>query len=174
MTTMTADTDPILSDPKPLTLVSGLEINVERLKTRQMMRLMRILTRGAGDALTGMKIDGDTDAAEFTGQLLAAVVFSIPEAEDETVDFVRSMVSPVGIVARPNKEQREQNETLLMRLDSEFQNPEPEDLITVLEKVVEVEAPHLVALGKRVAALLKVQRMNLAARTPKNSSEVTS
>lgn len=174
MTTVNEDVDTIISDPTPLVLTSGIEVNVERLKTRQLMRLMKILTRGAGAAVAEMRIGEDTDASEFAGQMVAAIIFSIPEAENETIEFVRSMVSPVGIVSRPNKEQREANQEIIERLDVEFDNPEPEDLVSVLEQVVTVEAEHLVALGKRLAALLKVQQKIQAAKKPKNSSEATS
>lgn len=175
MTTVNIDVDTIASEPAPLVLSSGLTVLVERLKTRQMMRLMKILTRGAGSALSSLRIGEDADISEFAGQMLATVVFSIPEAEDETIDFVRCMVVPADLNLTPRtKADREANEARLMALDAEFVNPEIEDLVSVLEQVITTEAPHLVALGKRLALLIKAQQKNQEARTPSDSSKATS
>lgn len=158
---MTTEMDVLDSAPAEVTLSSGRKVRVERLRTRQTMRLMKILTRGAGDALG--TIDFSAGAEEAGPALLAAVIFSIPEAEDETIDFVRSMISPADLITDPrSKPEREVNESLQASLDDEFDNPDLDDLVTVLEKVIAVEAPHLVALGKRLAALLKVARQTTA------------
>lgn len=177
MTTGNADIDTIISDPAPLVLSSGLTVLVERLKTRQMMRLMKIVTRGAGGALSDLRMEAGEGAREFASKFLAAIVFSIPEAEDETLSFVRSMVTPSGlIVARGgiSKAEEEINENLLSAVDDAFDNPDLEDLVLVLERIVTVEAPHLVSLGKRLALLLKVQQQAQAAKSPKTSSKATS
>lgn len=175
MTTVNIDVDTLASEPVPLVLSSGLTVLVERLKTRQMMRLMKILTRGAGSALSSLRVGEDSDISEFAGQLLATVVFSIPEAEDETIDFVRCMVTPANLIVSPRTtEDREANEARLAALDAEFENPEIEDLVTVLEQVITVEAPHLVALGKRLALLIKTQQKSQDAKRPKTSSKATS
>lgn len=156
MTTENADIDTIASAPTDLTLVSGTKVQVERLKTRQLMRLMKILTRGAGPALSDLSFE---DGAELAGQVLATVAFSIPEAEEETIEFVQSMVSPVGLIDNPRSgPEHEVNIGLIEALEAEMRNPELEDLISVLERVITVEAPHLVALGKRLALLLKVAK----------------
>jgi hypothetical protein len=164
MTTET-DTDLIASESGPVTLVSGRQVNVERLRTRQTMRLMKILTRGGGAALADIDLSsGDQDAAVA---LLGAVIFSIPEAEDETIDFVRSMVTPVGLVADPrSRPEIEVNDALFANLADEFENPELDDLVTVLERVIKVEAPHLIALGKRLALLVKTFQQSETAKAP--------
>jgi hypothetical protein len=110
MTTVNTDIDTLASEPVPITLESGTEILIERLKTRQLMRLLKIVTTGAGDVLTELKFSADMDTAEFTGQLLGAVILSIPEAEDETIDFLKTMVLPKGLIADPkSKPEREIN-----------------------------------------------------------------
>ena len=43
-------------------------------------------------------------------------------------------------------------ERLLLR--AELRDPELDDLITIVEEVVKIEGPHILALGKRLAALL--------------------
>lgn len=177
MTTVNLDIDTITSQPHPLVLSSGRQVWVERLKTRQLMRLMKILTRGAGAALGDLRVSDTDTTADFVGQLVATILFAIPDAEDETVDFVRGMVTPVGLIQiQPgghalSKAEVEINQNLLVELDEEFSNPELEDLVSVLEAVATVEAPHLVALGNRLAVLLKVQQSSRAAKKPAASSK---
>jgi hypothetical protein len=170
MTTVNTDIDTVASDPSPLVLSSGLAVNVERLKTRQLMRLMKILTRGPGPALADLDFSNLGNNEEFAGQLLATVVFSIPEAEEETVDFVRSMVTPARLIEDPKtKAEFGSNEEAFERLFREMDNPEIDDLVSVLEIVIRTEAPHLVALGKRLALLIKTQQ-SLAGSKPSASS----
>lgn len=168
MTTVNTDIDTVASEPEPLVLSTGLPVEIQRLKTRQTMRLMKILTRGAGAALSDLNFSGDEDNMT---QLLGTVLFSIPEAEDETVEFIRSMLLPAGLIADPRtKAENEANAALLDRLDEEMDNPELDDLVTIFEKVVELERDHLTALGKRVAALLKVARPTPMSKKPRGSS----
>lgn len=164
MTTET-DTDLIAAEAAPVVLLNGHKVNVERLRTRQTMRLMKILTRGGGAALTDIDFSGSqTDAAV---SLLGAVIFSIPEAEDETVEFIRSMVTPVGLIHDPrSKPEIEVNDGLWEQISEDFENPELEDLISVLERVIVVEAPHLMSLGKRLALLMKTFQQSETAKAP--------
>jgi len=173
---MTTDTELITSDPEPLVLSTGTEVLVERLKTRQLMRLMKILTRGAGAALTDLNFDDSTSRDDFVAQLVMTVVFSIPEAEDETIDFVRSMVSPAGLIQGRglSKPENEINASKYAEVDAEFMNPELEDLVSVIERVANNERDHLTSLGKRLAVLLKTQQKSQAASQRKASSKRTS
>jgi hypothetical protein len=129
------------------------------------MRLMKILTRGGGAALQDIDFTGGQDEAAVA--LLGAVIFSIPEAEDETIEFVKSMVSPVGLIADPrSKPEHEVNDGLWESLNERFENPELDDLVTVLEVVIKTEAPHLIALGKRLALLVKTFQQGEKAKAP--------
>ena len=92
MATVNNDVDAILAEPQILTLESGLPINVLRIRTRATMSLLKILTRGAGEALATIRFGEGTSQEEFTGQLLGAVILSIPEAEDETIEFIQRVV----------------------------------------------------------------------------------
>src|ERR1700759_5288091 len=89
--------DPI---PDHVILKSGLRVELESLRARQFFKLLRIVTHGA---LPGMRESGlfnmdgmDTD--EFMGRLLSVTLLSIPDAEDETIDFVRSLCYPYGLI----------------------------------------------------------------------------
>lgn len=137
-----------------VTLSNGLEVDINRLKTRETMKLLRILTRGAGYALSTFNLtDGEQ---EFAEQLMVAVVFAIPEAENETIEFIQAMASPSKLImGAKSKAEKEINEELVTKYDEALTNPELEDLIVILEKVVQNEAPHIEALGKRIGLLMK-------------------
>ena len=164
---MTTETS-IVGETTKLTLESGLEVNIERLRTRQLMRLLKIITVGAGDALTTITLGEDSSQEQFTSSLIAAIIFAIPEAEDETIEFLLSMVSPVGVVERAKtKRDREANEELYEELYREFQNPELEDTVEIISRVIELEAPHILSLGKRLGTLLKPALLSQEAKSSK-------
>ena len=175
MTTGNKDIDTIASEPTPLTLESGFEIKIERLKTRALMALLKILTRGAAEVLPSLRFGEDTTQEEFTGQLIAAVVLAIPEAEEETVAFIQRMVSPAGIIEgrRLSKAEIQQNVDLEMQLRDELDDPELTDLVTIISQIIEIEAPHIIALGNQLGALLKVQRISETAKQSASSKSGT-
>lgn len=156
MTTVSEDIDAIAAEPLKVTLESGFEIKVLRIRTRATMSLLKILTRGAGEALAGIRVGSDVTPQEFTGQLLGAVILSIPEAEDETIEFLNRVVEPAQLREGPrltpgDVEWNADQEDLLR---AELRDPSLDDLITIVSEIVNVEGPHIMALGKRVAALL--------------------
>lgn len=189
MTTVNEDIDAISSEPTPLTLESGFPIRVLRIRTRATMSLLKILTRGAGEALMTLRMPGeDVSQEEFTAQLLGAVLFSIPEAEDETIAFVNRVVEPGNLIDKPRLTPGdiEWNQEQWDLLQAELQDPSYEDLVTIVSEIVKLEGPHVMALGKRLAALFptakkveekaatKVQpkkRATRASASLKNSSE---
>lgn len=154
-------------DPEPnrLVLSGGLEVEVLRLRTRQFFRLLRILTHGAGPAIlrTTLQYNPDDDSAEeFAQQLIMVVVSAVPDAEQETMDFLSSMVRPVGIADKPDsqlsKQERESNDSLWTELAKAMWNPEPEDTLTIISEVINQEASDLMALGKKAGAMLEMAR----------------
>jgi hypothetical protein len=173
---MSTDENPdiatIASEPNEVTLEDGTVVSINRLKTREMMSLLKILTRGAGAVLGEVGLSSDMEPGEFTGTLLSATVLAIPEAEDEAIEFVNRMVSPTGIVTarKLSKPEQEINEEKYTHLAEILDNPEIIDLITIISKVVEIEAPHIQSLGKSLAAIWKVTQ-TAAKKSPKNSSK---
>ncbi len=172
MTTGNNDIDTIASEPIPLTLESGFEIKVERLKTRALMSLLKILTRGAAEVLSTIRFGDDTSQEEFTGQLIGAVILAIPEAEDETIEFINRMVTPAGLKqGNLSKSDIQSNVELESRLREELRDPELEDLMTIVTEIVTNEAPHILALGKRLAVLLRAQQTSEAAKQSASSKK---
>lgn len=172
MTTATTDIDAIASDEesKPLTLESGLPIKVLRIRTRATMSLLKILTRGAGEALATIRFGEDVTQEEFTAQLLGAVILSIPEAEDETIEFLNRVVEPGSLIDKPRLSPGdiEWNQEQWDLLAAELRDPSLDDLVTIVSEIVKVEGPHVLALGKRIAALLP---MALATETKKDQPQ---
>lgn len=132
--------DPISSS---ITLTTGHTVEILPLKTRQLFRLMRIITRGGAGLLGTLKWSEGAEA--FTTQLLAIVVWAIPEAENEAIDFVKSLVAiPTG------KDLPETAEIAVA-----LENPDLDDLVSILEVVIRRDGPHVQALGKRLRSLLE-------------------
>lgn len=161
----TPETAAILSEPEEITLAGGRPVLIQRLKTIQMLRLLRVFTKGIGtEAVSSIDLDGEPE--ELVQNLLLLSLMAVPEAEEETIEFVQSLVLPVGLIKEPkSKADREANQDLLTEFFMEMQNPELDDLISILEVVFRNEAPHLVALGKRLVALLKAQQKSQTAKS---------
>ena len=152
-------------DPEPVTvkLTTGYEVGIQRLKTRQFFRLLKVLTRGVGPAVVQSGLDFSKDQEAFGQNLLAMTLMAIPEAEQQFIEFLTSMCSPVGLHeahgrARLSKQQAEDNQTAVAEMVEELNNPELEDLLDLAEAIVRQEAPEIQALGKRVASLLELAR----------------
>jgi len=153
--------DPV---PEVVTLTTGTQVQIEDLKSRQFFKLLRIVTRGALPALRDFSVfqtDVDFDVKEFAGRFLSLMLLSIPEAEDEAIEFVNAMVKPVGLIERPrgsklSKQDLERNTELWQRVIVDLDNPELDDLVTIIEAVVKREAADIQALGKRLAAMFRM------------------
>lgn len=160
------DIDTLASEPKPLTLCSGFEIEVLRLKTRATMSLLKILTRGASTVLGELAFSSEMRTEEFTGQLLGAMIVAIPEASDETVEFINMMVEPAGLKKGRKLSDADfrHNDELEEKLRDELEDPELDDLVTVLEQIIKNEGEHILALGKRLALLLRAQQASVTAK----------
>lgn len=72
--------------------VAGVLCKVNRVRTRELMLLARILTRGIGENMAMVDFKGDPDEVE--AQVLGLLVVAIPEAGDEVLDLLRVIVQP--------------------------------------------------------------------------------
>lgn len=167
--------DPI---PESVKLESGTVVQLESLKSRQFFKLLRILTHSA---LPGLKDSGlfdqeDITVDEFMSRLLTITVMAIPDAEDETIEFIRSMCYPYGLIERKglNKQDAERNTLLWEQLDEELQNPSLQDLLSIVEAIVRREAADIQALGKRLASMFKLAQRTGQVDTPQSPKMSTS
>jgi hypothetical protein len=162
--------------PQELKLSSGFAIELERLKARQFFKLLRIVTKGALPQLSnaGLFNADDISEAEFTARLVGVILVAIPEAEDETIEFIRSMAVPAGLITgrKLNKQDEERNLGLWLQFDDELDNPELDDLLTILEAIVQREASDIRALGKRLGAMFKMAQKT--GQVPSSPSPSTS
>jgi len=154
------DIDRLLEEPVgPITLQSGTVIEIKPLKLREFLKLLKILTRGGGAILAENPLNFD-DPNEFTTTLLAAVLFALPEAEDETIEFVQSVVQPSGDFTP--EQQAIQNALLFRYMD----NPELEDVVDIITVLIRTEGADLQSLGKRLRAMFRAaQKMGAAPKT---------
>jgi hypothetical protein len=155
-----ADSDLDRIDPEGavISLLDGTKVRVVRLRTRQFFRFLRILTHGGGEALV-RAIDFSVPADEFAQRLAMAVLFSIPDAENEAILFVQSMCRPPDVAApevQRSKEKIEADDKKYGELGRKLANPELEDTVTIIETVIKQEAEDIQALGKRLAGLMKL------------------
>lgn len=158
------DLDALSPSSDTITLESGFEVKIERLRTRGMFKLLKIVTRGAGPILMQMKLNFE-DSEAFVGQLLAVVMMAIPEAEDEALEFIQFMTVPSEY--NPDSKAKgaaEKNKELFERLALELDDPNPLDTMNIIARIIENESHDIQALGKQLAALLKTQMGFLAVK----------
>ena len=165
---MSADTDEseldrIDPEPVQVTLSSGYTLVIQRLKTRQFFRLLKVLTRGLGPLMVQAQLDFNGDQEEFGRRLLGLLAMAIPEAEQQFIEFLQSMALPAGFHeartgTRLDKIQLEENQTMLGELLEELNNPELEDLIDLGEAIIRQEAPDIQQLGKKARGWMEVAR----------------
>lgn len=157
-------------DPQPegpITLSTGTIIDVAPLRLRETMKLLRIITHGAGGAIGGLFDLNTEDGDAFAQQLVMVLLMSLPDAENESVDFLQTMCIP-----HPLSGTEVERQTQLDLLKAELDNPGLEDVVSIVEAVIRRESEDIRALGKRLAAALnlasRIEEVNSSnAATPK-------
>ena len=155
-----ADVEVIVDDGDLVELSTGFKLRILPLKSRQFFKLLRIITHGAGGLLMNLNFSGDDTPEQFGAKLLALVGYAVPDAEDEVIDFLLSITEADGVKAgrKLSKEDRESNKELTEQLLDELDNPELEDLLTLIEAIVKLESGDLQALGKRLMAMFEMAK----------------
>lgn len=185
-------------DPVPniIELSGGYKVEVVPLATRQFFRLLKVVTHGAGPALLQSLLQfqvpepepGETEeqarekAEAAFGQSLAMIVLNaVPDAENEAIEFVQSMIKPLGIheargTRQLSKTEQAENRRLWEEHTEHIWNPKPEDTLDILVAVIEAEQGNLMALGKKlrqtVELFRKTGQLNGKAETPPTPSEL--
>lgn len=136
-------------------LEDGFQVKVVALRTRQMLKLMRIITRGAAPILEdvgSVLMGGDED--ELGGRLIGLMLFAIPEAENETMEFLQAMVQPADIVPGSSKLAREKNLAAQAELEVRMDNPSLNDMFGLVRLIISRESGELANLGKQLSSAL--------------------
>ncbi len=155
-----SDVEVIIDEGETVKLSSGLEINILPLKSRQFFKLLKIVTHGAGGMIFNLNLSSSDSPEEFGAKLLAVIGFAIPDAEDEVVEFILSIVKPAKEKSGRSltKSELAENKRLDDELRTELYNPELEDLLTIVEAIVHREAEDLQALGKRLMTMFDLAK----------------
>jgi hypothetical protein len=134
----TPDLEPILPDPGSLTIL-GIPVTVRRLQTREIMAGIRILVNEMGTGITAVDLDTPMDQQRDT--LVALVLTAAPNAADEVLKLLASLVEP---------RDKRQVTTLAAIMD----NPPPAVTLDVLAVVWAQEYDDLSALVGKARQLL--------------------
>lgn len=156
-----SETDVLIPNSEPVKLESGMLVTIEEMRTRQFLRMLKIVTRGALPLISDpamLRISDDVSKEVFTARIISLLLAAFPEAEDETISFLQSMVSPHGLIEKSVLQESDivANKKKWAELDAELANPRLGDTVTLIEAIVQREASDLQALGKRIAAMFKV------------------
>lgn len=116
-------------------------VTVRRLKTREFLLLMRVLTTGLGQGITQIRLDMD-DPDEMQAQMLSIFMLAVPEALEEFGEFLMAIVDP-------------KKGDDAARVRAYMMNPDdPGVLLDVLGVLIEQEKDDLVVLGGKAQAWL--------------------
>jgi hypothetical protein len=156
----TRDVEVIVPEDELVALSTGTSVRIQPLKARQFFKLLRIITHGAGGMLLNIQFSPDDTPEAFGAKLVALVGFAVPDAEDEVIDFLLSMTEPEGFKSgrKLTKDQKDANKQLLEDFMDEMDNPELEDIVTLIEAIVKREAEDLQALGKRLMTMFDLAK----------------
>lgn len=152
--------EPVPADDGFVTLTTGTVLVLQPLKARQFFKLLKIVTRGAGPILPSLQFSSDDTTEQWVQKFLAVIMMAIPESEQETLEFIASMVKPAGLIEGRalNKQDKERNDELWDAVERDLGNPELEDLLTVIEAIVNAEGEDLKALGKRLMSMFELAK----------------
>lgn len=138
------DLEAITPDPQHLT-IAGLACRVRPLRTRELMMVLGIVTKGVGtDAVAALAGQSDRDDDSFGALLGGALLSGMAGAADEVIALVRALVEPVHAGDQP-------------KLDKAMANPDPDVTLDVVAAVAVAERDNLSALvgkARQLATML--------------------
>ena len=138
------DIEAILPDAQDYE-IDGIPARVKRLKSREFLALLRVLTNGAGAHFGSMDLSGD--AEEVGAKIAGLAIMAIPNAAEEFTDLLTLVVEA--------KDRARSGD-----LAKALQNPDIDVLIDVITIIAEQEKDDIASLvGKARAALTKIQSL---------------
>ncbi len=166
-----AELEAILPRGDVITLDNGMRVRIKPLRTMELLAVVDIALSGLGPRLGDLSLDPDEPVEQFVAKFAGLLISSLGGSRAEAVAFLRMVCEPADKVSqfRPDRAQRDRNAALDRALDDELANPHPDDTISILEKVAEMNGGDLHAWGKRLAGIWK-----LAQRTGKIPASPTS
>lgn len=135
--------------------IDGQVCKIHRLKTREFLELMRILTNGLGPNIGNVRLSFD-DPDAIGSEMMALMFMAIPNASQEFAVFLADIVEPV------DGEQKGKVAAYL------HDNPELDEMLEIFEAVARQEKDDLSALlGKARAMWSRLSDLY----TPKKTSQ---
>lgn len=151
-----AEIDHMLPEPsEEFELANGSMVKVAPLKMRELLKLLRIVTRGGAVLLPTLRFNG-VSASDFAVQFVSIVTFAIPEAEEQAVEFVQAITLPADLQEGDSQAVRSFNQQQINDLYVYLNNPELEDFVSIIERLVYREKDNLQSLGKRLQTMFKL------------------
>jgi hypothetical protein len=135
------DLEPIVPSVENVT-IAGVPCRIRRLKTREFLALVNVLTSGLGASLQEVSIDF-TDEESIGSDLSALMLLAIPNAVDEFAMFLRAVVEP--------KDEKDAAKVATYLID----NPDVDDLLLIFEAIVTQEKDDLAVLAGKAQAMWK-------------------
>lgn len=154
-----ADLEVILP-PTPEITLNGMQCRVKPLKAREFFQLISIVTStlGANAGEIFARMEEKKDDEDFAGEILGVVLVAVPLAQDPFLRLIRDIVEPLD----PENDDE---------LREYLWNPDPGDVLDVIDAVLTNEKDNLANLvGKARAYLKKWSKMMNAARGQKSST----
>lgn len=158
----------ILPSGEVITLTSGMQVRIKPLRTMELLALLNIGISGVGSRLGDLALDPDAPANVFVARFAGLLLTGLGSAGEETGAFLRMVCEPAAKVStfRPDKAQRLRNAAREEALDDALStidgagrrqiNPHPDDTISIIEKVAEMNAGDLQQWGKRLAGIWRL------------------
>lgn len=141
--------DPIPEFDGTITLTTGHVLNIRPIKTRQFLRLVKIIMQGAPHVLPVLVPESEN----FKGMLRVAIINAMGDAPDAVIDFIQGAVQirPEDFVGKSQAERS----TLIKEVEGALLDPEMDDTLSIIAGVIALDGDNLEALGKRVVEMAK-------------------
>jgi hypothetical protein len=140
MTASATEEFDVINPPEATLTVAGVTCTVRRVRLRQLMFAIRVLTNGMNESLAQVEFD-ELGQQEWMALLMAAV----PNAIDEFIDLINALVQPPDQISKSELE----------ALRRELENPDPELLVDLVPIIVAQEKDTFSALLGKATALLE-------------------
>jgi hypothetical protein len=133
----------VLNPSEGQIVVAGVTCTVRRIKLRELLYAIRVLTNGMRGGLAEVEFD-QLDQSAWIGLMMSA----IPNAVDEFVDLMNILIRPPDGVAKADLE----------RVQAELENPDPDLLLDLVPIVVAQEQQTFELLLGKATRLLESKK----------------
>lgn len=143
----------IPEEGEPLKLEDGTLVTVRPLKLRELLALLKVVTRSTLSGIGGLA--GASSQEDFAVNLIALLINAVPENPEEVCELLRILVDPVA--PEGGWKDRDEKHNAEVHLDNLLlEDPEITDSIDIITTVAYREAGDLEKLGKRIEGAVQM------------------